>query len=171
MPFQFLDQFFKTLEMELTLQKARKPLHVLTLTLLSLLLPLSFLLLARLSYASFLSTLSPSNLTSPQHPFLFSLFFHTKNYPNPIHAAVAALTIATLLHSLTSKIVVYSEESSLPPVYATHKPGLCIAWALLCAVQVRSYRIIKKKKNQNHEKFKKKLTLLPIYVGLGWPRD
>ncbi|KAK9282515.1 hypothetical protein L1049_005435 [Liquidambar formosana] len=74
----------------------REPFHILTITLLSLLLPLSFLLLARLSSAHYLLAFTP--LPQPC-PLIFSLFFYSN--PTLLHALVSIISVATLIHGLT----------------------------------------------------------------------
>ncbi|OWM62854.1 hypothetical protein CDL15_Pgr020148 [Punica granatum] len=107
----------------------RRPFHVLTITLLSLLLPLSFLLLARLSYANFSSSLY--SYQPPQVTFPLSLFFHPRN-PNPIHAAVTFISLSTLLHGLTGRNSILAES----PASGVQSSKLYLAWALLCMLQV-----------------------------------
>lgn len=107
----------------------RRAFHVLTITLLSLLLPFSFLLLARLSIANFSSSQDP-----PEIAFLLSLFFRPGN-PNPIHAVVSVISMSALLHGLAG----WSLFSVSRPTAAAATGGqfrLSMAWALLCALQV-----------------------------------
>ncbi|KAL3725280.1 uncharacterized protein LOC104431443 [Eucalyptus grandis] len=107
--------------------------HVLTVTLLSLLLPLSFLLLARLACVSYYSSVLADSI--PQIlPFPLSFLFNAN--PSPLHALVAFFTVCTLLHGLTGRITPLSERPLPPPGTAFHQARLPMAWAVLCAVQV-----------------------------------
>ncbi|XP_065864436.1 uncharacterized protein [Euphorbia lathyris] len=103
-----------------------KPFHILTITLLTILLPLSFLLLARLSSYTYLFT----SINYPQNPFsIFNLILHT--IPSILYFLLSIFSIATLLHGLTGKITLFTES---PPEF--HRPRLFTAWILLCVVQV-----------------------------------
>lgn len=90
--------------------------HTFTITLLSLTFPLSFLLLARLSLAQHLLTFT---LDPPPSLILLSLF--TSTNPPLIHSLVFILTATALVHALTGRIL---------------QPGLCFAWASLCALHL-----------------------------------
>ncbi|XP_062109196.1 uncharacterized protein LOC133819823 [Humulus lupulus] len=107
----------------------RVPFRITTTTLLSLLLPLAFLLLARIACARFLlSQLQPS-------PPFFSIFLHTN--PAILYLIVSTISIATLVHTLTvGKLTLLSE--SLPPLTTAllRRPSLCAAWVFLCTLQV-----------------------------------
>ena len=106
----------------------RQIVHILTITLLSLLLPLSFLLLARFSSAYYL--LSLNSFPSLQSPsFLFSFILYTN--PSVLYLLASIVSIATLIHGLTGKITFLSE---LPgPIL---RPRLYIGWIFLCTLQV-----------------------------------
>lgn len=107
-----------------------EPFQVLTITILSILLPLSFLLLARLSCYSYLLSIG-SGPTPPFSSLLFSLFL----YANPLllYFLVSILSVATLLHGLTARVTLLSES---PPGDQLYRPRLCTAWILLCTLQV-----------------------------------
>lgn len=103
-----------------------QPFYVVSITLLSLLLPLSFLLLARLSSAHYLLSLAS---ISPPKTFVFSLFLNTN--PNLLHALVSVISLAALIHALTGRISLISE---LPgPIF---RPRVHAAWIFLCTLQV-----------------------------------
>lgn len=107
----------------------RETFHILTVTLLSLLLPLSFLLLARLSIAHYLLSLG-TNIAIPQ-PFslVFSFFLYTN--PTLLHAFVSIISLATLVHGLTGRMALLSEATS-----QSFQPRLYTAWIFLCTLQV-----------------------------------
>lgn len=90
--------------------------HAFTLTLLSLIFPLSFLLLARLSVAQQLLTFT---LDPPPSLIILSLFTNTS--PPVIHSLVFFITATALACAFTDRIL---------------QPGLRIAWACLCALQL-----------------------------------
>ncbi|KAK9704770.1 hypothetical protein RND81_07G009800 [Saponaria officinalis] len=103
-----------------------QPIHMFSITLLSLLLPLSFLLLARLSTAHYL--LSLTSLTPPK-TFLFSLFLHTNT--NLLHVLVLVVSLAALIHALTGRISLLTE---LPGPIS--RPHVHLAWMFLCSLQL-----------------------------------
>lgn len=108
----------------------KRSFHVLTVTLLSLSLPLSFLLLARLSRVSYYSSVVADSI--PQIlPFPLPFLFYTN--PSLLHALVAIFTVCTLLHGLTGKITLLTEP---PPGAALRQARLPMAWAVLFALQV-----------------------------------
>lgn len=107
----------------------REAFHLLTITLLSLLLPLSFLLLARLSVAHYLLSLG-TDLAIP-HPFsfVFSLFLYAN--PTLLHALVSIISLAALVHGLTGRTVLLGKATG-----QAFQPRLYIAWIFLCTFQV-----------------------------------
>ncbi|KAK4750915.1 hypothetical protein SAY87_004397 [Trapa incisa] len=110
--------------------------HVLTITLLGLLLPLSFLLLARLSFVNFTSSLPPPSSSSHPSlhiPFPLSLFFHPKSL-NPVHAIVSLFCLSVLLHCLTGWTLFLAGPPPKTTAGGYHRLGL--AWALLCTMHV-----------------------------------
>ncbi|OMO82117.1 hypothetical protein COLO4_23224 [Corchorus olitorius] len=119
-------------------QKARKfvtsptlkqSFHLLTVTLLSLLLPLAFLLVARLSCVNYILTITSDHSQPSPSNFLFSFQFYTN--PAVLYILISAVSIATLVHGLTGKITFVSESPE-----ATYRPHLYIAWIALCILQV-----------------------------------
>lgn len=103
-----------------------EPFYVISITLLSLLLPLSFLLIARLSSAQYI--LSLASISPPKH-LIFSVFLYTN--PNLLHALVYVISLAALIHALTGRISLISE---LPgPIF---RPRVHAAWIFLCTLQV-----------------------------------
>ncbi|CAL0300212.1 unnamed protein product [Lupinus luteus] len=104
--------------------------YLLTHTLLTLLLPLSFLLLATLSSAQYhLQTL---NLYNSSQPFSFLFTFVLNINPCVLYILVSIVSIATLIQGLTGKITLLNEPSST----TIPQPGLYTAWILLCTLQV-----------------------------------
>ncbi|KAM1042344.1 hypothetical protein ACFX2C_031416 [Malus domestica] len=113
----------------------KQPFHILTLTLLSLLLPLSFLLLSRLSCANCLLSLSfPTLIIPPPEPSNYdsSCIFHIfLNAATPfLYLLVSIVTIAAFIHCITGKIIIITE---LSPIF---RPRLNTAWIFLCTLQV-----------------------------------
>ncbi|GKV40506.1 hypothetical protein SLEP1_g48141 [Rubroshorea leprosula] len=97
-------------------------------TLLSLLLPLSFLLLSRFFYASYLFTITATPCSLPPSLFLnLSLII----IPSLLYVLVSAVSVATVVHGLTGKITFASEFPD--PIY---RPRLFTAWIILCVLQV-----------------------------------
>ncbi|KAG6648009.1 hypothetical protein I3843_07G116600 [Carya illinoinensis] len=114
----------------LNLASLREPFHILTITLLSLLLPLSFLLLSRLTCAHcYLLSLEYSNPSSQISSFLLSFVLYTN--PSVLYLLVSIVSIATLIHGLTGKVIFLSESPG--PVL---RPHLYIAWIFVCTLQV-----------------------------------
>lgn len=111
----------------------KQPFHVLTTTLLSLLLPLSFLLLARLACADYLLSLSLGLLIPNPDPItssnIFSLFLYIT--PFLLYILVSVVSLAAFIHCLTGKITIITEFPS--PVF---RPRLYTAWIFLCTLQV-----------------------------------
>ncbi|CAA7044267.1 unnamed protein product [Microthlaspi erraticum] len=107
-----------------------KPFRLVTTTLLSLLLPLSFLFLSRLSSASFLFSLTKSPPQTESSFFFFSVFF---NYTNPaiLYAVVSSISVYTLVLGLTTKITATDPSRSIPFL-----PHVSIAWLTLFLVQI-----------------------------------
>lgn len=106
----------------------RQLFHILTITLLSLLLPISFLLLARFSSAYYLLSLNSFPLLQSSS-FLFSFILYTN--PSVLYLLVSIVSIATLIHGLTGKITFLSEFPG-PAL----RPRLYIGWIFLCTLQV-----------------------------------
>lgn len=104
--------------------------QLLTTTLLSLLLPLSFLLLARLSAAQYLLD---STLYLNDQPF--SAIFSIVLYTNPIllHVLVSTVSVSAFLHGLSNgRIVIPSKECQEPVV----RPHIYTAWIFICTLQI-----------------------------------
>ncbi|XP_010267991.1 PREDICTED: uncharacterized protein LOC104605072 [Nelumbo nucifera] len=99
-----------------------EPFYIFTHTILSLLLPLSFLLLARLSTGQHI----PSFTSSPTST-LSSLFLYAIN-PLLVQFLVSVVSVSALVHGLTGRFPSLSESVSRPRLYA--------AWVLLCSLQV-----------------------------------
>ncbi|CAN8314462.1 unnamed protein product [Cochlearia groenlandica] len=109
-----------------------KAFRLLTTTLLSLLLPLSFLLLSRLSSASFLFSLTKSPTSQPSSNFFFSIFLYTAN-PAAVflYAVVSSISIYSLVLGLTTKIT-----STDPNRWISFYPHVNMAWLTLFLVQI-----------------------------------
>ncbi|KAH7863465.1 hypothetical protein Vadar_017854 [Vaccinium darrowii] len=99
-----------------------EPFRIYIATLLSLLLPISFLLLARLSTADYQSTFI-------HNPNLSSLFLHSNS--SLFHALVCLISFAALIQTLTGWIPLISKSTE--PIF---QPHLYAAWILLCALLV-----------------------------------
>ncbi|KAK7337527.1 hypothetical protein VNO77_18106 [Canavalia gladiata] len=105
----------------------------LTLTLLTLLLPLSFLLLARFSDAQYyLQTLTWYHSSNP-FPYVLTLALHLN--PFILYLLVSIVSIASLIYGLTgkTKITLLNDPPSSSSVL---QPRLYTAWILLCSFQV-----------------------------------
>ncbi|KAJ6400955.1 hypothetical protein OIU84_016389 [Salix udensis] len=121
----------KAVKLQLGCAILREPFHVLTITLLSLLLPLSFLLLARLSSYSYLLTIITSDpVQKPPSSSITSLFLSVN--PAILYSVVSIVSVSTLIHGLTGRITPLSREST----GAIYRPGMYTAWILLCTLQV-----------------------------------
>ncbi|KAL1293796.1 hypothetical protein HN51_054435 [Arachis hypogaea] len=104
--------------------------YLITTTLLSLLLPLSFLLLATLSGAQFYLKSLNYILHQPL-PYIFNLALHVN--PCVLYFLVSIVTMATLIHGLMGKAALSSDSwSSWSSKTSFH---LYIAWILLSAFQ------------------------------------
>ncbi|XP_028781880.1 uncharacterized protein LOC114752469 [Neltuma alba] len=104
--------------------------YLLTLTLLSLLLPLSFLLLARLSGAQYhLQSLITWYRSPNPLPYFLYLALHVN--PAILYVLVSFVSVATLIRGLTGKITLFSDSST-----SVDRPRLFTAWVLLCTFQV-----------------------------------
>ncbi|KAL3849669.1 hypothetical protein ACJIZ3_011551 [Penstemon smallii] len=135
------DELYNTIQFETNVNKnrvagaaiidaVRAPFQIITTTLLSLLLPLSFLLLARLSTAHYLLSVS-DNYPTPNPPsFATSLFLFTKK-PTILHVLVALISVSSLIHGLNGKITFLDQIPNPLP-----RRRLYIAWILLCVFQV-----------------------------------
>ncbi|KAF9669257.1 hypothetical protein SADUNF_Sadunf14G0089000 [Salix dunnii] len=108
----------------------REPFHVLTITLLSLLLPLSFLLLARLSSYKYLLAIRPDPVQQTPSSFITSLFLSVN--PAILYLVVSIVSVSTLIHGLTGKITPLGGDST----GAIYRPGMYTAWIILCTLQV-----------------------------------
>ncbi|EEF47261.1 uncharacterized protein LOC8267337 [Ricinus communis] len=111
-----------------------EPFHLLTTTLLSILLPLSFLLLARLSCYSYLLSIA-SDPTQPEPSSLLFSFLLRSN-PAILYFLVSIFSIATLLHGLTGRFNLLSYDSSSLAAGESQRHRLYTAWILLCTLQV-----------------------------------
>ncbi|XP_010523921.1 PREDICTED: uncharacterized protein LOC104802151 [Tarenaya hassleriana] len=109
-----------------------EPFRLITAALLSLLLPLSFLLLSRLSSAAFILSLSATSSPPPQQTdasFFFSIFLYTN--PAILYAIVSSVSVYTLVHGLTTKIATANTDRSI-----IFYPRVGIAWLILFLLQV-----------------------------------
>ncbi|KAK9067719.1 hypothetical protein SSX86_011830 [Deinandra increscens subsp. villosa] len=118
---------------ETLLLKWRTTLQLLTTTLLSLLLPLSFLLLARLTAADYLLSRNGLSAAEPPSVVFFSLLLDSIPL-SPLHVLVSVLCVASLVHTLnggriTSRTFSVSQENIV-------RPRLYTAWIVLCTLQV-----------------------------------
>ncbi|PON61722.1 hypothetical protein PanWU01x14_143810 [Parasponia andersonii] len=109
----------------------RIPFRIIVTTILSLVLPLAFLALARIACARFLlSQFAPS---SPNSPVFFSVFLHGTTNPTILYLVVSTISIATLVHSITNnKLTSYS----IWPPLNTLGPRPYAAWIFLWVLAV-----------------------------------
>ncbi|KAF7804928.1 DELLA protein RGL1-like [Senna tora] len=109
----------------------REIFYLLTLTLLSLILPLSFLLLARLSGAQYyVESLTRYN-SPPHYPFPYLISLALRINPPILYLLVSCVSVAALIHGLTGKITLFADYS-----YSQNQPRLYTAWIVLCTFQV-----------------------------------
>ncbi|CAI9761499.1 unnamed protein product [Fraxinus pennsylvanica] len=111
----------------------RELFHILSATLLSLLIPLSFLLLARLTTARYLlSVFDNYPMQNPNSP-LSLLFLYTK--PTVINLLVTIVSVLALTNGLIGKIKLLSGPP--PPAKAVEfRLCLYVAWIFLCILQI-----------------------------------
>ncbi|WOH01539.1 hypothetical protein DCAR_0520923 [Daucus carota subsp. sativus] len=109
----------------------RQCFQILTTTLLSLLLPLSFLLVARLTTARYLLDYDSSSTSQPLST-LFSLFLATN--PTLLHGLVSVVCFLSLVHGLSKERVMIAPSSE--PSEPILRPRLYTAWIILCTLQV-----------------------------------
>ncbi|CAN4112800.1 unnamed protein product [Withania somnifera] len=102
-----------------------------TTILLSLLFPLSFLILSRLSIAHYLIDLFGYSTTEVDTCDFLIKFFLQAN-PISLRLLVSIISVATLTHSLTAGTSCFI-KSSLEPV---SRPRLYTAWIFLCILQI-----------------------------------
>ncbi|KAD6120217.1 hypothetical protein E3N88_11488 [Mikania micrantha] len=113
--------------------KWRTTLQIFTTTLLSLLLPLSFLLLARISTAGYLLSRNDVFPATETPSIVFFTLLHSIPL-TPLHILVSVLCVASLVHTLNGGRKPFSTFSSTPAT-AT-RPRLYTAWLVLCTLQV-----------------------------------
>ncbi|KAK2403477.1 hypothetical protein QL285_052910 [Trifolium repens] len=102
--------------------------HLLTITILTLLLPLSFLLLASLSSAKFYL-----QIDSPQPlPYLFNFAIHTS--PCILYVLVSIVSVATLINGLMGKITLLNDSSN--SILLQTRRYISWKWILLCTFQI-----------------------------------
>ncbi|PON72381.1 hypothetical protein TorRG33x02_251790 [Trema orientale] len=111
----------------------RIPFRIIVTTILSLVLPLAFLALARIACARFLlSQLAPS---SPNSSVFFSVFLHGTTNPTILYLVVSTVSIATLVHSLTNnKLTSYSIWSPLTTLGSRPYAAWIFLWILAVPV-------------------------------------
>lgn len=109
----------------------REIFYLFTHTLLSLFLPLSFLLLAKLSEIQYyFQRYQKYDYSSPQNfPYILTLALHIN--PIILYFLVFIISIASLIHVLSDKIINLGGSSTI-----VQQPRLYIAWILLCVFQV-----------------------------------
>ncbi|XP_045832552.1 uncharacterized protein LOC123923847 [Trifolium pratense] len=102
--------------------------HLLTITILSLLLPLSFLLLASLSAAKFYLQIH----SSQPLPYFFTFAIHTS--PCILYVLVSIVSVATLINGLMGKITLLNDSSN--SVLLQTRLYVSWKWILLCTFQI-----------------------------------
>ncbi|KAL9677391.1 hypothetical protein QQ045_005620 [Rhodiola kirilowii] len=117
----------------LNLDAAREPFAFVTITILSLLVPLSFLLLARISVDSYLLSFAASSDHLESFNGNGSLMVSFIRYTNPflVEALVSIISLAALFRGLTGKNIIQDEPKG--PWFG---PRLFAAWIFLCTLQV-----------------------------------
>lgn len=109
-------------------EKAKEVFYLFTHTLLSLLLPLSFLLLAKLSTVQYyLQRLSWHQYNYYSQPFPYVLSLALSINPYILYVLVFIISLTSLIHSLTNKVTILRNSSTSTTV---------LAWILLCVFQV-----------------------------------
>lgn len=110
----------------------REVFYLFTLTLLSLLLPLSFLLLAKLSATQYYL-----QQYSPHYPFpSYLLYLALRINPCILYVVVFIISVASLIHGFTGKIITTVLRDSSSSDVVSQPPRLYFAWILLCTFQV-----------------------------------
>nr|XP_009616212.1 uncharacterized protein LOC104108792 [Nicotiana tomentosiformis]XP_016477659.1 PREDICTED: uncharacterized protein LOC107799101 [Nicotiana tabacum] len=102
----------------------------LTIILLSLLLPLSFIVLARLSVARYFITTSAEYYIRPDS-LLVKIFLYAN--PNILHVLVPLVAVSALIHGLTGRTILFIKQSA---DHMTSKPCLYTAWFFLFMLQI-----------------------------------
>ncbi|XP_042511738.1 uncharacterized protein LOC122086877 [Macadamia integrifolia] len=118
----------------------RELFYVITLSLLSLILPLSFLLLARLANAHYIISFTslPSSLPFSSL-FPLSLLYTNPSYPNLLHLLVSIISFTALLQALMGHFAFIphsNSNSTKSTTTPTSQAYLYTAWALLCTFDV-----------------------------------
>ncbi|XP_009772109.1 uncharacterized protein LOC107815627 [Nicotiana tabacum] len=116
--------------MDSTANLLREPFQFFTTILLSLLFPLSFLILSRLSIAHYLIDLFGYSTTETDSDFLIKFFLHAN--PTFLHILVSLISVAALTHSLTGGTSCFIRRTSEP----VSRPRLYTAWIFLCILQI-----------------------------------
>lgn len=106
----------------------REAFRILTL---SLLLPLSFLLLSRLSTAQYLISVSDNYPTPPPKFFLWSFLLHSTK-PTILHLILSIISVSSLTNALAAKTTFSPQFPNLP----LPRRRLHIAWIFLFLLQI-----------------------------------
>ncbi|KAJ8565832.1 hypothetical protein K7X08_008408 [Anisodus acutangulus] len=109
----------------------REPFQFFTTILLSLLFPLSFLILSRLSIAHYLIDLFGYSTTEADNSDHLIKFFLQSN-PIFLHVLVSLISVAALTHSLTGGTSCFIKNIPQP----VSRPRLYTAWIFLCILQI-----------------------------------
>ncbi|PON72383.1 Transmembrane protein [Trema orientale] len=110
------------------------PYRVITTTILSLVLPLAFLALARIACGRFL--LSP---LAPSSPVFSSVFLHSINHAI-LYLMVSTISIAALVHTLTNKLMI--TWSPLTTLGSRPYAAWILLWTLLVSVGFKFNRAV-----------------------------
>ncbi|MFS7976273.1 hypothetical protein Hanom_Chr10g00890541 [Helianthus anomalus] len=113
--------------------KCKRTLQIFTTTLLSLLLPLSFLLLARLTTADYYLSGNGFLAAEPPSTVFFSLLLNSIPL-SPLHVLVSIICVTALVHTLNEGRITIPTFSL--PSQTTARPRLYTAWIVLCTLQV-----------------------------------
>ncbi|KAL1565159.1 hypothetical protein AAHA92_07411 [Salvia divinorum] len=109
----------------------RQSFQIITTTLLSLLLPLSFLLLARLATAHYLLSVSENHPPPSPVSFIASYLLYSKN-PTILHLLVSIISVSSLSNALTGKTM-FPGRSPAEPLT---RPRLYVSWLFLAVLQL-----------------------------------
>ncbi|CAK8572711.1 unnamed protein product [Lathyrus sativus] len=113
----------------ITIYTPRAIFHLLTISILTLLLPLSFLLLSSLSGAKV-----HLEIHSQQQPFPHLFTFATHTSPCILYVLVSIVSVATLINGLMGKITLLNDSSN--SVILRTRSYISWKWILLCVFQI-----------------------------------
>ncbi|KAJ4955266.1 hypothetical protein NE237_012049 [Protea cynaroides] len=116
----------------------REPFYIITISLLSLILPLSFLLLARLANAHYILSFT-SQPYPPPFLSIFPLSFFLSANPTLLHFLVSIVSVTALLRALMGRFDFRKQSNSncsKTSTTTTSKAHLYAAWIFLCTFDI-----------------------------------